>query len=302
MLPELTKTCGDASYATSASCKACAAPRCSCDEERWSASLEPRIRNAICGPDIRVFCRSQVVSLEPLHAVITREKGFVVVPEEDPDDLMRSLLTRVQQAAATGSHQGGLPFELIAVEALMVTAVKHKRAQVHPPTPALYVDKYAQIQRCVGIDVDACKATGGYACKATGGLAKCAVHLIFHSLVSRLAWKRRAETMMWCEPTMTSIEREQVDECTLKAKRILRSIRKELSVTLLNRILAVKKNIDELYQAVRGAQQVSSFTHATFLSLLLRSACARALLSACCAQPHASHLLLAACSSPLSSA
>lgn len=134
-----------------------------------------RILQGVRGPAVFVRRGAMVVSLEPLHAVITREKGFVVVPEEDPDDLMRSLLTRVQQAAATGSHQGGLPFELIAVEALMVTAVKHKRAQV--------------------------------------------------------------------------------DECTLKAKRILRSIRKELSVTLLNRILAVKKNIDELYQAVRGAQQ-----------------------------------------------
>ena len=73
------------------------------DKQFMSSSLQLRdlrILQGVRGPAIFVRRGAFVVSLDPLHAVITRVKAFVIIPEENTDAIMQSLLTRYCQENA----------------------------------------------------------------------------------------------------------------------------------------------------------------------------------------------------------
>ena len=86
-------------------------------------------------PSLMVRTGAILVSIEPLKAIITRDRAFVVVPE-GADDLLEPLLRHVRQSSADGlSSSAGrgsssTSFEFVALEALLRTLVSHHTQEV----------------------------------------------------------------------------------------------------------------------------------------------------------------------------
>jgi len=86
-------------------------------------------------PSLMVRTGAILVSIEPLKAIITRDRAFVVVPE-GADDLLEPLLRHVRQNSADGlsssAGRGGssTSFEFVALEALLRTLVSHHTQEV----------------------------------------------------------------------------------------------------------------------------------------------------------------------------
>ena len=77
-------------------------------------------------PSLMVRVGAIVVSIDPLNAIITHDRAFVMVPD-GADDLLEPLLRRVR----LGHSDAHKPtFEFLALEALLVTLWSHHRQEV----------------------------------------------------------------------------------------------------------------------------------------------------------------------------
>ena len=79
-------------------------------------------------PSLMVRAGAIVVSIEPLKAIITHDRSFVVVPE-GADGLLGPLLNFVHNGLSDPQAQH-VAFEFLALEALLVTLVRHHKQEV----------------------------------------------------------------------------------------------------------------------------------------------------------------------------
>ena len=81
-------------------------------------------------PSLMVRMGAIIVSIEPLNAIITHDRAFVVVPD-GADDLLEPLLHRVRNGHSDSDAQAhNTAFEFLALEALLMTLVSHHKQQV----------------------------------------------------------------------------------------------------------------------------------------------------------------------------
>lgn len=79
-------------------------------------------------PSLMVRMGAIIVSIEPLNAIITHDRAFVVVPD-GADDLLEPLLHRVRNGHSDAQAHN-TAFEFLALEALLMTLVSHHKQQV----------------------------------------------------------------------------------------------------------------------------------------------------------------------------
>ena len=79
-------------------------------------------------PSFMVRIGAILVSIEPLNAIITRDRAFVIVPD-GADDLLEPLMNRLRHKHSDPQAQE-VAFEFLALEALLVTLVTHHKQEV----------------------------------------------------------------------------------------------------------------------------------------------------------------------------
>ena len=84
-------------------------------------------------PSLMVRIGAIVVSIDPLNAIITHDRAFVMVPD-GADSLLAPLLKRVGHGHSD-AHTQNTAFEFVALESLLMTLVSHHQQEVKRSVP-----------------------------------------------------------------------------------------------------------------------------------------------------------------------